>query len=148
VAIPTIEPLEVVIYDKETKGQYRRPVYGFTAAGQPPVLDKQAASLTSVGAILKPGETARIQTRDTRPFTAVGPFTPAPAGMIAVFSDGRRLPVVYYDVHGRPVCIDEGERSRVLFVLDEDDEILVRIEGDPRVDTLHVADAPNSPQTD
>jgi hypothetical protein len=58
------------------------------------------------------------------------------------------LPVVYYDVHGRPVCMDEGERSRVLFALDEDDEELVRIEGAPRVDTLHVADSPNSPQTD
>jgi hypothetical protein len=143
-AIPAVEPLEVAIYDKKTKGQYRRTVYGFTAAGQPLVLDKQGGAVVPVGAILKPGETAHIQKRDTRPYTAVGPFTSAPAGMTAVFSDGRRLPVVYYDVHGRPTCIYDGEKSRVLIALDEDDEELVRIEGDPRVDTLHIAHAQNS----
>jgi hypothetical protein len=99
--------------------------------------------LVSVGAILNAGQTARIQARDVRPFAAVGPFTPAPAGMIAVFSGGRRLPIVYYDVHGRPVCIDDGDKSRVLFTLDEDDEQLTRIEGHP-----HVNDTQDPPPTD
>ncbi|MGH3753730.1 MAG: hypothetical protein ACRDRP_13735 [Pseudonocardiaceae bacterium] len=31
---------------------------------------------------------------------------PAPAGLVAVFSDGRERPVLFYDVHGRAVLMD------------------------------------------
>jgi hypothetical protein len=50
---------------------------------------------------------------------------------------------VYYDVHGRPVSIFAGDKSHVLFVVDEDDDELIGIEGGP-----HVTAALVSPPTD
>jgi len=38
-----------------------------------------------------------------------GPFTPAPKGLLAVFSDGREQPVLFYDVHGRAVLMDPDD---------------------------------------
>jgi len=38
-----------------------------------------------------------------------GPFTPAPAGLVAVFADGREQPVLFYDVHGRAVLMDADD---------------------------------------
>jgi hypothetical protein len=143
VAIPAVEPLEVVIYSKKASRRRSMPVYGFTAAGQPLVVDPQGARLVSAAGVVKAGETMWIQAREEKPEAAVGPFTPAPAGMTAVYEDGRRLPIVYYDVHGRPVSIFAGDKSHVLFVVDEDDDGLIGIEGGP-----HVTAAPVSPSTD
>lgn len=143
VAIPAVEPLEAVIHNKKTARWRSMPVYGFTASGQPLVLDPQRAKLVTISFMVNAGETARIQAREVRPEGAVGPFTPAPAGMTAVFDDGRRLPIVFYDVHGRPVSVFDGDKSRVLFVVDEDDDGLVRIEGGP-----HVTAEQNPPQPD
>lgn len=141
VAIPAVEPLDVLIFNDANKTTVRRlPVYGFTADGNPLVLDPREARLVSANAILAAGERARITQRYVAPYAAVGPFTPAPGGMIAVFSDGRRLPILYYDVHGRAVCADNDARSRTLFVLDDEDEEPIRIEGYPPV-----PDAPGSP---
>lgn len=45
-----------------------------------------------------------------------------------MFSDETRVPVIFYDVHGRPVIIDREERGHELY-LASDDEGMVRIEG-------------------
>ncbi len=50
---------------------------------------------------------------------------------------------VYYDVHARPVSIFAGDKSHGLFVVDEDDDELIGIEGGP-----HVTAALVSPPTD
>jgi hypothetical protein len=121
-AIPAAEPLDVVIRDKKTKREHAQAVYGFTADGRPLVLDRQRAKLVPVSSILTADQSARIEARSAQRFDAVGPFTPAPTGMVALFSDGRRLPIVYYDIHGRAVCMEDGNKSRELFTLDEDDE--------------------------
>lgn len=55
----------------------------------------------------------------------------APKGLIALFSDGRRRPIVYYDAHGRSLCIS-GSDARNLFVIEEDDEF-VGVEGEPEL---------------
>jgi len=38
-----------------------------------------------------------------------GPFTPAPAGLVVMFTDGREQPVLFYDVHGRAVLMDPDD---------------------------------------
>jgi hypothetical protein len=40
--------------------------------------------------------------------------------------------VTYYDVHGRPICIDK-QASRALFVADETDAQFDHIEGEPQI---------------
>lgn len=38
-----------------------------------------------------------------------GPFTAAPAVLVAVFADGREGPVLFYDLHGRAVLMDPDD---------------------------------------
>ncbi|GLZ30884.1 hypothetical protein Lesp02_30730 [Lentzea sp. NBRC 105346] len=59
-----------------------------------------------------------------------GPFTPAPVGLVAVFSDGREQPVLFYDVHGRAVLMDPDDVTCDL-VLAENLAGTVRVEFRP-----------------
>lgn len=78
-------------------------IYAFSAEGHPLVLrfGKQ---------LVRPevAETKMTYVGVHVPFgpPLAGPFTPAPTGLVAVFSDGREQPVLFYDVHGRAVLID------------------------------------------
>lgn len=136
-AIPAAEPLEAVFKDKKTHVHRKLTVHGFTAAGHALVLDTSRSGhrLLRVWEAAQTGEVfQRIQRRSTTPTAATGPFTPAPPGLYAVLGDEIRVPVVFYDVGGRPVIIDADEQSRALYLASED-EGLVRIEGNPPDDS-------------
>ena len=45
--------------------------------------------------------------------TPEAPFTPAPAGLYAVFSNGTKVPVVYFDAHGHSLVIDDKGPVRI-----------------------------------
>lgn len=127
-AIAPAARLKVLLRNRTTKEFRSLPVYGFTAAGEP--LVPAGAHLTRAVAAAAPDESVHSilpETPSERLENPVGPFTPAPAGMTAVFDDGSRLPVAYYDVHGRACAINLEPISRTLFVLEEG-EGLVRID--------------------
>lgn len=114
-AIPAAEPLEAVVKDKKTHVQRMLTVHGFTASGHALVLDPSSNHLVRVWEATQTGGVfQRIQRRTTTPTAATGPFTPAPPGLFAMFRDETRVPVVFYDVHGRPVIIDKEELSHEL----------------------------------
>lgn len=79
-------------------------IYAFSAEGHPLVLGPGGTRL------MRPevAETKMTYVGIHMPVgpPLAGPFTTAPAGLVAVFSDGREQPVLFYDVHGRPVLID------------------------------------------
>lgn len=129
VAIAPATPLVVFYRNRSTQTFRRATVHGFNGSGEPLVVDGNR--LIRAVAAARPDETVDsirpegpTDRRDGHP---VGPFTPAPAGMTAVFSDAT-LPVAFYDVYGRACAIDRDPGARSLFVL-EDDEGLVRIDG-------------------
>ena len=129
-AIPVSEPLQAVYVNR---GGSRRvcTVYGFTANGQPLVLNDDGTRLVTVWGLKSVQQQfLGVQRPDNPPLT--GPFTPAPAGLVAVFQDGRKVPVVFYDVHGRAVLLGEDDHRNLY--LAEEDEALVRIEGNPGTD--------------
>lgn len=132
VAIAATVPLKVSLLNRSTKAFRSLDVHGFTASGQPLVLN--GTRLVQAFRATEPDETVHnvypVAAGGGDPTDPVGPFTPAPAGMTAVLSDGNQLPVVYYDVHGRACAIDREPISRALFVLEEDDG-LVRIDLPP-----------------
>ncbi|WP_143249890.1 hypothetical protein [Amycolatopsis sacchari] len=131
VAIPPAEQLEVVYVNTESGGRRTRRVYGFTAGGDALVVPNSGARLVAAHREAKPNERLHIRRRsDDYSDRPVGPFTPAPKGLTAVFTDGRRLPIAYYDVHGRSVCIDD-DAACWLFVVHEDNEVLARVEEEP-----------------
>ncbi|MEU8416987.1 hypothetical protein AB0C24_29730 [Amycolatopsis japonica] len=83
------------------------PIYAFSNEGHPLVLGPGGTRL------VRP-EMAGVKL----PYTGIdvqfgpplaGPFTPAPAGLVAVFDDGRERPVLFYDVHGRAVLMDPDD---------------------------------------
>lgn len=79
------------------------PIYAFSAEGHPLVLMPGGRRL------VRPVDTDKmtysgVHTPMGPPLT--GPFAPAPAGLVAVFADGREQPVLFYDVHGRAVLMD------------------------------------------
>lgn len=126
-AIPATEPLEAMY--QTTNRLVNHPVYGFTASGDPLVLDDDSGRLVRAWENLRSGHKfIGLRRRSKPPLT--GPFTPAPPGMVAVFTDGHTAPVVFYDVYGRAVLMGEDE-TRELY-LAEEDEALVRVDGGPR----------------
>lgn len=132
-ALPPAEPLEAVFVNAKIHTRRTLTVHGFTAAGHPLVLDPVGHKLVRVWSAATQAERfERIQRRATSTDSPVGPFTPAPPGMVAVFDDGTRDPVVFYDAHGRPVLIDREKKSRELYLITED-ESLIAIEGNPAI---------------
>ena len=127
------EYLEAV-YEGSAAGQpwYRgAPVLAFTAAGTALVLDYERGRLVPAERYEDGGggRFLRVQPSDLPPMS--GPFTPAPAGMIAFFKDGSHTPVVFYDVLGRAVLMSDFE-NRELY-LAESDPLFIRIDGGPVV---------------
>ncbi|WP_432845580.1 hypothetical protein ACQPXB_32720 [Amycolatopsis sp. CA-161197] len=106
--------------------------FGFTADRYALVLSEGLGRLVkafSAARKLETFEGVKSPRTTAGPTGIRGPFTPAPPGMIVVFSDGTtREPVRYFDVLGRPVLIDLDSKSRALYLAQEDEGI-VRIEG-------------------
>ncbi|QFU86990.1 hypothetical protein [Amycolatopsis sp. YIM 10] len=86
------------------------PIYAFSDEGRPLVLSSGGRLLVRadrpemVGVLLP---YVGIDVQFGPPLA--GPFTPAPAGLVAVFDDGRERPVLFYDVHGRAVLMDPDD---------------------------------------
>lgn len=82
-------------------------IYAFSAEGHPLVLGFGGTRLVRP----EVAETKMTYVGVHTPFgpPLAGPFTPAPAGLVALFSDGRELPVLFYDVHGRTVLTDPDD---------------------------------------
>ncbi|WP_435157100.1 hypothetical protein [Amycolatopsis sacchari] len=130
IAIPPPEPLEVVYADTAGATTHVKRVFGFTADGEALILPESGTRLTPAWDLRKAGIHRRLRRVSTEPsYKPVGPFTPAPKGLTAVFEDGRRCPIVYYDARGRSLCISSSE-ARNLYVVEEDDEF-VSVEGEP-----------------
>lgn len=118
-AITPAEPVEAV-YVRQDGQQGRRfvAVHAFTGAGTPLVLGKRG--LVPAWEAAGSGESFdHIQPRGAGHGPAVGPFTPAPPGMVAKFEDSM-LPVLYFDLYGRPVVIDNDPHSAELYLAAED----------------------------
>lgn len=104
-------------------------IYAFNADGYPLVLgdtrlvrpEVAETKMTYVG----------VHTPYGPPLT--GPFTTAPTGLVAVFSDGREQPVLFYDVHGRAVVMDTDDVTCDL-ALAESLVDLVRVDFPPTPD--------------
>jgi hypothetical protein len=82
-------------------------VYAFSAEGHPLVLGFGGTRLVRP----EVAETKMTYVGIHAPFgpPLAGPFTPAPVGLLAVFADGRKQPVLFYDVHGRTVLMDPDD---------------------------------------
>ncbi|MGW5703871.1 hypothetical protein [Amycolatopsis japonica] len=133
-AIPAAEHIEAIYQSTKTSMTRRARVHGFTADLRALVLAPNGASLVPVRQGAGPDEKfLRLRTIDyaTEPR---GPFTPAPPGLFAVYGNGKRTPIVYYDIYGRPVVIDADDQSRQLTLALEDTD-LAGIHGGPRGDT-------------
>jgi hypothetical protein len=90
-AIPVAEPMVVVYLHEPTKEHHTRAVHGFTADGHALVLSRNSYRLVRAFAATGPAKSASVSVRRTgRMSRARGPFTPAPPGMVAVFTDGSR----------------------------------------------------------
>ena len=127
VAIAPAEPLEVVYRNDKTFRSRTATVHGFTAAGEPLVLDDNARKLVVARHSEHANETIdRVRTLEATDEPR-GPFSPAPPGLVAVYRDGSRAPVVFYDVYGRAVTVDFDDQVRQL-MLPEHDEEVVRFE--------------------
>jgi len=87
-------------------GLVTTPIYAFSTDGHPLVLEGDR--LIRADAL---GQQKMVFDGIYTPFgpPLTGPFTPAPPGLVAVFDDGREQPVVFYDVHGRAVLINEED---------------------------------------
>jgi hypothetical protein len=81
-------------------------IYAFSAEGHPLVLGLDDTLVRADVAQTKLPY-AGIHTPFGPPLA--GPFTPAPAGLVAVFTDGRERPVLFYDIHGRAVLMDTDD---------------------------------------
>lgn len=88
--------------DTGTYGTLR--IYAFSAEGHPLVLEPGDTRLVRP----EVAETKMTYVGVHTPFgpPLAGPFTPAPAGLVVMFADGREQPVLFYDVHGRAVLMD------------------------------------------
>lgn len=105
------------------------PIYAFSVAGHALVFDEGSHRLVRPE-VLAGDQTKMTYTGIHTPLTGpplAGPFTPAPAGLVAVFSDEREQPVLFYDVHGRAVLMDTADVTCDL-VLAENIADLVRVD--------------------
>ncbi|GAA1982947.1 hypothetical protein [Amycolatopsis minnesotensis] len=119
------------------KGGLTSPIYAFSDEGRPLVLDPDGTRLVPAERADLAGSKLPYVGIDVRfgpPLT--GPFTPAPAGLVAVFDSGRERPVLFYDVHGRPVLIDPHDVTCAL-VLAENLAELKRVEFRPAPGQRH-----------
>jgi hypothetical protein len=82
-------------------------IYAFSAEGHPLVLEPGGTRLVRP----EVAETKMSYVGVHTPFgpPLAGPFTPAPAGLVAMFADGREQPVLFYDAHGRAVLMDPDD---------------------------------------
>lgn len=127
VAIAPAEPLEVVYRQDEPFRSRTEAVHGFTAEGEPLVLDKVRCKLVPASENKRSAETVDSIRRREITNEPRAPFVPAPPGLVAVYQDGSRAPVVFYDVYGRAVTVDFDDQARRL-MLPEYTEELVRFE--------------------
>lgn len=119
-AIAPAEPVEAVYVRQDERRRVCRvvEVHAFTAYGTPLVLGKRGL----VPAADAAGSTESFdRLRPQVEKVMVGPFTPAPPGMVARFAGSSMLPVLYFDVHGRPVSIDTD--TGALFLVSDDDDL-------------------------
>jgi hypothetical protein len=130
-AISPAEPLLALYRHTITNAHRQLTVHGFTAGGQALVLDPTAGRLVHTWEAAGNGERFVGVTPQADPpeISAIGPYTPAPLGLTAVFADATQVPVVFYDLLGRPVVVDTVEKTRCLVLLDEDQ--VERIEYQP-----------------
>ncbi len=137
-AIPTVRPL-VAVFVAMPGGEVRHEaVHGFSAAGHPLVLGADRRALVEAWrAPSRDEHFAGVEPDPERP-GVTGPFTPAPAGMVAVFDDGRSVPAPFYDRYGRVVLLGDDACGRELY-LAGDDPALVRI---------HIPGPPGQPGSD
>ncbi|XVV05956.1 hypothetical protein ACQPW3_11415 [Actinosynnema sp. CA-248983] len=113
-------------YDTGGGSYVTTPIYAFSAEGHPLVLPHGDARLVHPEA-LEGGKMvySGVDLPQAPPLT--GPFTSAPTGLIAVFADGHEQPVLYYDIHGRAVLMDEDDITCDL-ILAERTNGLTRVE--------------------
>lgn len=142
-AIPAAEPLVALYRHTTTSVQRRLTVHGFTADGRALVLDSSSGRLVRTWEAAGDGERlVAVLPRDRAHETpAVGPFTPAPPGLTAVFTGGRQVPVLFYDLYGRPAVIDGEEKGRCLYLATEDEAL-------ERIVYHHDSAAPGADTTD
>jgi hypothetical protein len=121
-AIPPAEPPLAPSQHITTNAHRPLAVHGFTADGHALVLDPTAGRPVHVGEAAGEGErfVGAIPRDDPPEISAIGPYTPAPPGLTVVFADRTRVPVVFSDLHGRPVVVEAEEKARCLVTVDED----------------------------
>lgn len=143
-ALVPAEPV-VAVYLSRTGPQRERvaTVHAFTADGAPLVLGKRG--LESAFSAAGPQETFdHLRPRSSGRGPAVGPFTPAPPGLVAEFDDSSQ-PILFFDRHGRPVLVDDDSLGRTLY-LAEEDEALLRIAGKLEAWPSHGASSTGDPR--
>lgn len=100
---------EYRIDPEDPHGGATLPIYAFSVEGHPLVEEYGGTRLVRAEVGAGPEMTyIGIRLPEDPPLT--GPFTPALPGPVAVFHSGHEEPILYYDVHGRPVLLvkDEG----------------------------------------
>lgn len=93
--------------DDPRKPGLTTPIYAFSDEGRPLVLNPGGTLMVRADRPEMAGSQlpyAGIDVQFGPPLA--GPFTPAPAGLVAVFDDGRERPVLFYDLHGRAVLMN------------------------------------------
>lgn len=124
-AIEPAEPVQAVYVGRDDQQRQRvAVVHAFTASGSPLVLGRRGL-VTAFSAAGPEENFDHVRARRPGPGPAVGPFTPAPPGLVAEFGDTSQ-PILFFDRHGRPVLIDNEPLGRALYLAEEDEQ-LVRI---------------------
>jgi hypothetical protein len=114
---------------EDPHGGVTLPIYAFSVEGHPLVEEYGGTRLVRAEVGAGPEMTyVGIRLPEDPPLT--GPFTPALPGPVAVFHSGHEEPILYYDVHGRPVLLVKDEGTCYL-ALAEDLSDVKRIEYRP-----------------
>lgn len=100
-------------------------IYAFSTEGHPLVLTPDGDRLVRPEVAETKMTYVGVHTPFGPPLT--GPFTSAPPGLVAVFSDGHEEPVLYYDVYGRAALMDENDVTCDLVLAENINEV-VRVE--------------------
>jgi hypothetical protein len=105
------------------------PIYAFSTEGHPLVQEHGGTRFVRAEVGAGPRMTyVGISLPKDPPLT--GPFTPALHKLVAVFHDDHEEPILYYDVHGRPVLLVEDEGTCYL-ALAENNRDVKRMEHRP-----------------
>lgn len=125
----TPSPLEALYRHRDKDVTIDRAVLAVRRDGEPLVLGREqlipAREVTQ--AVGDQFEFVRVREADCPPMS--GPFTPPPTPVHAVFSDERgKQPVLFVDVHGRAVCLNE--EGFCYLAIDDEEFLRVEVETD------------------